>query len=156
MARSARTTASGSRISVSSPLLDGYDEPEILRSSSRYFSLTGADVGHGRVDASATRPDHSQILARPCHRPPRPPAWRQEQASRSCNKSHRQAGVKVVLRWRYFFPPHAATMLHGLAGSNREALIMHSNISQHTRHEKGRCDCRPDARSTEEIRVFCW
>jgi trans-aconitate methyltransferase len=33
--RSARTTASGSRISVSSPLLDGYDEPEILPSSTR-------------------------------------------------------------------------------------------------------------------------
>src|SRR5215203_7500586 len=30
--RSAQTTIQGARISVSSPLLDGYDEPEILRS----------------------------------------------------------------------------------------------------------------------------
>jgi hypothetical protein len=33
--RSAQTAIQGARISVSSPLLDGYDEPEILRSSSR-------------------------------------------------------------------------------------------------------------------------
>jgi hypothetical protein len=34
---SARTTACGSRISVSSLLLDGYDEPDILLSSTRYY-----------------------------------------------------------------------------------------------------------------------
>jgi hypothetical protein len=33
--RSAQTAIQDARISVSSPLLDGYDEPEILRSSSR-------------------------------------------------------------------------------------------------------------------------
>jgi hypothetical protein len=33
--RAAGTAIQGARISVSSPLLDGYDEPEILRSSSR-------------------------------------------------------------------------------------------------------------------------
>ena len=33
--QSAQTKIQGVRISVSSPLLDGYDEPEILRSSSR-------------------------------------------------------------------------------------------------------------------------
>src|SRR5438128_1647831 len=33
-------------ISVSSSLLEGYDEPEILRSSSRQFCLTSAEAGH--------------------------------------------------------------------------------------------------------------
>ncbi|TXT42238.1 MAG: insertion sequence ATP-binding protein y4pL [Methylocystaceae bacterium] len=34
------------RISGSSPLLDGYDEPEILLSSTRPICLKGADAGH--------------------------------------------------------------------------------------------------------------
>jgi hypothetical protein len=40
-----RTTLEWSWISVSSSLLEGYDEPEILRSSSRQFCLTGAEAG---------------------------------------------------------------------------------------------------------------
>src|SRR5271168_2969462 len=44
--RPAQTTIQGVRISVSSPLLGGYDEPELLSSSSRLICLTGADVGH--------------------------------------------------------------------------------------------------------------
>ena len=38
----------GPGISVSSSLLAGYDEPEILPSSSRQICLTGADVGSQR------------------------------------------------------------------------------------------------------------
>jgi hypothetical protein len=37
----------GIRISGSSPLLDGYDEPEILHSSTRLNCLIGADAGQG-------------------------------------------------------------------------------------------------------------
>ena len=40
------TTPGWSWISVSSSLLEGYDEPEILRSSSRQFCLTSAEAGH--------------------------------------------------------------------------------------------------------------
>jgi hypothetical protein len=35
LSQSALTVIQGARISISSPLLDGYDEPEILRFSSR-------------------------------------------------------------------------------------------------------------------------
>ena len=44
--RFVRRTFWGFRISGSSPLLDGYDEPEILPSSGRQICLTGADAGH--------------------------------------------------------------------------------------------------------------
>jgi len=43
--RSAQTAIQRVRISVSSPLLDGYDEPEILRYSSHQICLTSADAG---------------------------------------------------------------------------------------------------------------
>ena len=42
--QASRTTPGWSWISVSSSLLEGYDEPEILRSSSRQFCLTGVEA----------------------------------------------------------------------------------------------------------------
>src|SRR5262249_55700427 len=39
------------RISVSSSLLGGYDEPEILRSSSYQICLTGAEAGHAKLNS---------------------------------------------------------------------------------------------------------
>jgi hypothetical protein len=45
MSFTVRRTFWGFRISGSSPLLDGYDEPEILPSSGRQICLTGADAG---------------------------------------------------------------------------------------------------------------
>src|ERR1700739_4962881 len=50
--RAVRTTASSYWISGSSPLLDGYDEPEILLYSTQLFCLTGADAEH---DGKAAR-----------------------------------------------------------------------------------------------------
>jgi class 3 adenylate cyclase len=44
--QASRTTPGWSWISVSSSLLEGYDEPEILRSSSLQFCLTGVEAGH--------------------------------------------------------------------------------------------------------------
>src|SRR5271170_7661841 len=45
----ARTKWRRFRISASSPLLDGYDEPEILRSSIPQICLSSADGGHYAV-----------------------------------------------------------------------------------------------------------
>jgi len=45
----------GLLISGSSPLLDGYDEPEILPSSSRQFCLTSADAGQVRLLGASRR-----------------------------------------------------------------------------------------------------
>src|SRR5262249_35236476 len=44
--QASRTYQRRKRISVSSSLLCGYDEPEILRSSSYQICLTGAEAGH--------------------------------------------------------------------------------------------------------------
>src|SRR6185312_9228371 len=44
--QASRTTPGWRWISVSSSLLEGYDEPEILRSSSHQFCLTSAEAGH--------------------------------------------------------------------------------------------------------------
>src|SRR4026207_916349 len=56
--RSAQTAIQDARISVSSPLLGGYDEPEILRSSSRKICLIGADVGQDEIwHVSVTGPE---------------------------------------------------------------------------------------------------
>jgi hypothetical protein len=46
VADASRTTPGWSWIPVSSSLLKGYDEPEILRSSSQQFCLTSAEAGH--------------------------------------------------------------------------------------------------------------
>src|SRR6478752_3349566 len=43
--QASRTTPGWRWISVSSSLLEGYDEPEILRSSSHQFCLTSAEAG---------------------------------------------------------------------------------------------------------------
>jgi hypothetical protein len=45
LSRPARTTIAGFRISGSSPLLEGYDEPEILLSSTRSLCFKGANAG---------------------------------------------------------------------------------------------------------------
>jgi hypothetical protein len=44
--------------SCSSSLLEGYDEPEILRSSSRQFCLTSAEAGHLKVSNFYQIPVH--------------------------------------------------------------------------------------------------
>ena len=58
--QSARTTASVSRISVSSPLLGGYDEPEILLSSTRCLSHSAkiASDRNCNIDAAAAGKPH--------------------------------------------------------------------------------------------------
>ena len=50
IARVARTVSLAFWISVSCSLLSGHDEPEILRSSSRSFSLRSVDVGQALED----------------------------------------------------------------------------------------------------------
>ena len=52
-AQASRTTPGWSWISVSSSLLEGYDEPEILRSSSHQFCLTSAEAGQWSSSTSA-------------------------------------------------------------------------------------------------------
>ena len=71
LSRAARTAFRAYRISGSSPLLDGYDEPEILRSSSRPFCLKGADAGHSVGGAFAA--DLPSRKAAPAYVPPPPP-----------------------------------------------------------------------------------
>ena len=53
LSQPARRTISRSSDFCSPPLLDVYGEPEILRSSSRYFSLTAADVGQASTTFEA-------------------------------------------------------------------------------------------------------
>src|SRR5215471_21683994 len=52
------------RISVSSSLLGGYDEPEILRSSSCHICLTGAEAGHciGVIPRLPRFPNSTRLL----------------------------------------------------------------------------------------------
>ncbi|MDQ6867439.1 MAG: MerR family DNA-binding protein [Pseudomonadota bacterium] len=56
----------GVRISGSSPLLDGYNEPEILRSSTRQICLTGASCAtaqHWRAQPDWYRAGHLERLS---------------------------------------------------------------------------------------------
>jgi hypothetical protein len=48
LSQAVQTTVSGYRISGSSSLPDGYDEPEILLSAIRPVCLKGSDAGHNR------------------------------------------------------------------------------------------------------------
>jgi hypothetical protein len=58
------TTASGFRISGSSPLPDGYDEPKILLYSTQLFCLTGADAKQWRAEAAAIAATRRVIIWR--------------------------------------------------------------------------------------------
>jgi hypothetical protein len=59
--QASRTSPGWSWISVSSSLLEGYDEPEILPSSSCQFCLTGAEAGQIR----ARKPGRIRRLLQP-------------------------------------------------------------------------------------------
>src|SRR5262249_48387370 len=73
--QASRMTPAWSWISLSSSLLEGYDEPEILRSSSRQFCLTSAEAGQPvpAAQAPAGRVFHARLdgwlgaLGAACH-----------------------------------------------------------------------------------------
>jgi hypothetical protein len=57
-------SSSSQQDSRSSSLLEGYDEPEILRSSSRQFCLTSAEAGQvGEVGAEFTKTESADRRA---------------------------------------------------------------------------------------------
>jgi hypothetical protein len=98
--RSAQKTIHGVQISVSSPLLDGYDEPEILRSSTHQICLTGADAGQ-IADRQFMAATHCVVATCVQELPARWNSHRSRRAERG-----RPAGPAKISTWRAPRNPH--------------------------------------------------